>query len=153
MQFSETFHPQTGSWTVSRVDTEDAVGLSPWVEVRASGIKRAGMGVFASRSFKKGHALGAYAGALIGFDDGVANGGCYALHAGHNRVLDGAFHGNWTRFMNDGKRGRKRDGCNVEWIGNTFYAQRHIRKGQEMFINYGPDYWAGMKRCSKQSRK
>jgi SET domain-containing protein len=150
MQFSETFHPEDGTWTISHVQNN---ALQPWVEVRKSRIKRAGLGVFASRSFKKGSPMGAYAGALIRYDAGVAQDGMYALDAGHNRVLDGAFHGNWTRFINDGKRGRKRDMSNVEWIGNTFYTQRFIKKGEELFINYGPDYWAGMKRLHAHRRK
>jgi len=69
MQFSETFHPENGTWTISQVENG---ALSPWVTVRKSRIKHAGLGVFASRGFKKGTPLGAYAGALIRYDGGVA---------------------------------------------------------------------------------
>jgi len=126
---------------VFRVTPDGSV--EPWVHVKPSTLSNGGMGAFAARNFKVGSTLGWYTGRICTEYDPLLNGE-YAMGAGHNKVVDAAAGGSWTRFVNDGKRRRRKDKCNVE-VGNEMdlTATHYIRKNQELFIDYGSEYWEG----------
>ena len=141
MHFSEEFDPATQTWTVRRLrGTPGNHEVRPWVTVEPSRIPNAGDGVFADRNFKVNRVIGYYTGAYSLHRESSCE---YAYEInGFGRVIDAAKCGNWTRKINDGCHRRRKPVCNVEFgPDNQIVTTRYIRKGEELFIDYGPDYW------------
>jgi hypothetical protein len=137
--FSEIFDPDTKEWAVFRVLSNGS--MEPWTLIKPSTVAKGGMGAFAARNFKVGTTVGWYTGCLCSENDALLDGE-YAMGAGHRRVVDAASGGSWTRFMNDGRRKRRNDVCNVVTMHDLHMeTTKYIKKGQEMFIDYGVDYW------------
>lgn len=153
--FSERFDAPTQTWTIDRVVPQNGrYALAPWASVGPSTVPDAGDGVFAARRFRKGDTVGVYTGEIRTYssshDD--RSDSLLALDRLFNDgedlvVIDGDVGGNWTRKLNDGSvrcnpRWRK-SRCNVKFVeDNKIVAIADIRKGEEMLIDYGDDYWA-----------
>lgn len=141
MEFSEEFDPTTQTWTIKKLcGRKGHKRLEPWVRAQRSNLCNAGDGVFAERDFKKGALLGYYTGAVCPSDASLY-GGAYAMGiAKSEAVIDGARCGSWTRKINDGKELTR---ANVRFVEDNFElrARRDIVKGEELFVEYGSDYW------------
>jgi hypothetical protein len=126
----------------------------------------AGLGAFATEDMAVGETLGRYAGewltraqldARYGGDDAVAP---YALtlmccdardcgrrqsrgvHAPHRVIVDAADErmGNWTRYVNDGPHSGRPANVSFNSQGYLVVVQP-IRAGDELYVDYGPEYW------------
>ena len=119
------------------------------MRVAKSTVKNAGKGVFATRDYKRNEFLGIYKGVtmtpkefmryndaeyaweLLDEDDDVI---AYVDARDPKRS-------NWTRFVNCPS---KKSQENVKPVQKGFemhyYAKRDIKKGEELFVWYGPEY-------------
>lgn len=147
MHFSEIFDPELDEWTVFAVGPNSVV--TPWVNIKQSSLANGGKGAFAAKNFKKGTVLGWYTGRLCSVYDSLLDGE-YAMDASGHKVIDAASGGSWTRFINDGRYRRKTDKCNVEVSSELdIVSCRYIRKGQELFFDYGKEYWNSRRNGAK----
>ena len=130
--------------------------FSELVEIRTSEID--GFGVFASRLIQKGVLLGRYIGTIMTkqevdemYGDNVAKYvlaincdnacDCILPHTDpHIVYVDGAFGGNWTKYINDGPHSDI--DANVEFQSDgSVVTLRDIRENEELFVDYGSEYW------------
>jgi hypothetical protein len=116
------------------------------LRVTKSKVAGAGNGLFAARDFAVGEHLADYTGdELIIRQDG--DGGPYCLALTRNRAIDAApTNTGYGRWAND-PRGSGH-GPNAEFVVNPargtgrLRATRRIRRGDEIFVSYGAQYWA-----------
>ena len=138
-----------------------------WFVVKKSKIDGAGEGLFAARAFppQRQFAQGKYSNISknrlffpIAFYEGVKYDDDsklattdYALEFGSNK-LDGSQNNfNCTGKIND-SRGRY-GGWNVKFKQNgAIVATKEVKKGEELYIDYGPEYWNNRKISSKGSK-
>lgn len=120
------------------------------IQVKRSIIKDAGKGVFATRNINKHECLGEYKGVLMSADQYNK---CQPDHTYIWQLVTDKDEivayidakdikkSNWTRYVNCPF---KKSQDNVEPIQKYFkmyyYAKRNIKKGEELFVWYGPDY-------------
>jgi len=129
------------------------------VEVRTSTIQNAGQGVFATNYITKNTKIGRYQGlgmtkSMIDsiYGTGIAtyalsvtctnasDCGTYEPHKDHIVCIDGLFGGNWTTYINDGPHSGIAE--NVYFAENgTIITLTDIKKGEELFVSYGEEYW------------
>ncbi|MEM8628558.1 MAG: SET domain-containing protein-lysine N-methyltransferase [Chlamydiota bacterium] len=108
-----------------------------------------GYGVFAKRNFPPYKALIHYTGILT-LDQNIPdlNNSTFAFTEFSQYAIDGAYRGNWARFMNHADLGEKE--CNViPWelylpegpriVFTT--GKRGVLKGEQLLYSYGDDYW------------
>ena len=122
--------------------------LHDGLRVTESTVARAGNGLFAARDFARGEHLADYTGdELIIRRDG--DGGPYCLALTQRRAIDAAAtNTGYGRWAND-PRGSN-GGPNAEFVLNPargtgrLRATRRVRKGDEIFVSYGRQYWAAL---------
>ncbi|KAK5654527.1 hypothetical protein OQA88_7156 [Cercophora sp. LCS_1] len=109
-----------------------------------------GVGVFVAPgvTIPAGTALGIYAGELVRSDDEEKWTSRYLFSVADKKgfYVDAATFGNWTRFVNSH--------CNPNIdatpfnIGGmvfvTYVTKRTLKEGEQLFIEYGPDYFLGL---------
>ena len=145
-------------------------GLTPWVEIKRSKVPQGGKGLWAMRPFEEGEAIGVYMGKVIHSynekvayltavqseakrEGGDAHADEYIMQAGSTWV-DGNVRGLVMQYANDargtrwsnnarpragGKYGIHNEGDD-EW-GITIEATRPMQAGEEIFNDYGSEYW------------
>ena len=119
------------------------------VEVKTSSILGAGMGLFATREFKKGSTVTRYSGE-ISESQPV---GDYVLQINGHTYLDASKCTTYPgRYVNAASGGRvvnvrySRTRCvyrtprGVPYV--SIFATRRILPGDEILISYGPGYWS-----------
>jgi hypothetical protein len=110
------------------------------IEVRPSSIPGGGRGVFAKQAIPKGKCLGYYRGAIVNASE-IENTD-YALTLEDGTVVCGRNHGNFVSIINC-HLGSGRPN-NVEFRPDgTLVSTLDIRPNEELFTNYGKDYWIG----------
>lgn len=133
---------------------DDHTDAEDGVRVMRSTIPGAGMGLFATRAFKKGERIGKYTGEVLTLEDVVRRYGSdratapYVVQASPSVFIDAAAHRPAVAYVN-----HNRDECNCEYIsahrgGNALVsrfgvdvlATRDIEPGEELFANYGSQY-------------
>lgn len=121
------------------------------VEIRKSQIPKSGKGVFAKDDIPANRLLGYYRGEALNLDEFNArhekNGvGIYVLTLPNesfpdkNMYVDGEQKGNWTSRMNS-PRGTDKKANVIFYSDGTVVSKRNIKKGEELFVGYGPRYW------------
>ena len=116
------------------------------VKIGKSTIPGAGRGLFTARDFKKGEKIALYTGDVIEGDVDDANESAYIFASKNNINIDAARRNTATGRMINAPRGTNR-GTNVEFKINprtaevTIKATRNLRKGEEVLVGYGPQYW------------
>eukprot|EP00696_Hemimastix_kukwesjijk_P001292 gnl/Hemi2/11638_TR4005_c0_g1_i1.p1 gnl/Hemi2/11638_TR4005_c0_g1~~gnl/Hemi2/11638_TR4005_c0_g1_i1.p1 ORF type:complete len:149 (+),score=51.57 gnl/Hemi2/11638_TR4005_c0_g1_i1:126-572(+) len=121
--------------------------------VRASSIAGAGLGVFAERDFPAGQVVAVYMGhllseqeieeALSSTDDHAFS---YTMYLAEGVWIDAeTIPSNVARYIND-HRDASRLNCAFIKKPQLLLAEvatlRDIRVGEELFVSYGPHYWA-----------
>jgi hypothetical protein len=108
----------------------------------------AGWGVFAERDFKQMDFIGEYVGVVRKKrKKDRTNSYCfeYAVAKGESTrfIIDAEKQGNITRFLNHSpKPNLSSTIAVVHRIPRViFYARRPIKKGEQLYYDYGPDYW------------
>lgn len=98
-----------------------------------------GLGLFAGVDIAKGDCIIEYIGEII--TDAVANerGGRYLFQTSRNRHIDGTTRENTARYINHACK----PNCEIEITkGRVFvYSKRKILKGEELFYDYGEEYF------------
>lgn len=130
--------------------------LPAFLKVKPSTIANAGNGMFAARKLPAGKRLGEYRGKRIPFHWANAPGtdssyymyasasnGSSTSGAGEDRyVIDGRAIGNPMRWANHADEAHANAQAELEDNGRIYFrTTRPVASGEEIFINYGDDYW------------
>ena len=115
-------------------------------EVKDSTIEGAGKGLYARCTVYRGDTIGAYTGVLVN-DDDVNNGPYINSHyilwlcEDHQIVAEGET-ANYTRYINHSDDPNVRFVVSTRWKKARVEALKRIVPGEELFLDYGPDFWA-----------
>ncbi|WCL48219.1 SET domain-containing protein [Leptospira sp. GIMC2001] len=117
-------------------------------EIKKSKIPGIGMGLFPKVNLKKGDHIGFYTGKIL--DDDQANSDRYV----ESRYLlwickDWWIYGegkqsNYTRYINHSEKPNAELIVSVRWKTARFIAMKAVKAGDELFFDYGKDYWDNM---------
>lgn len=114
--------------------------------VKDSTILGAGKGLYALCAIHRGDTIGAYTGVLVS-DDEVNNGPYLDSHYilwlcdNHQIVAEGEA-ANYTRYINHSDKPNVRFVVSTRWKKARVEALKRILPGEELFLDYGPDFWA-----------
>jgi SET domain-containing protein len=120
------------------------------VVIKPSGIKNAGLGLYAKKDFEKGEIVGKYFGEKMTqnqFDNQTPSSD-YGLTVKKNVIYDAKnTQSTPLRFANDARsilRTNTRFSKNFKSnpIQVSVVATKNIKKLREIFLDYGPNYWA-----------
>lgn len=107
------------------------------IEVRESSIPGAGRGVFAKRALSRGERLGVYRGLV--YADHEEYDSRYALTYGRKNIVGNNAYSNWTSYINDVVGSDNTVNCRFK--DQSIVTTRAVHRGEELFIDYGPNYW------------
>ncbi len=114
-------------------------------EVRPSTIEGAGQGLFAKHAIQEGDTIGYYTGEVITdkeFYDPERPFSAYVLWVCRTHIIVGEGpKANYTRFINHSDEPNVFLVVSSRWKSARFEALRDIEPGEEIFFNYGEDYW------------
>jgi hypothetical protein len=136
---------QCGAKTAKGRYCHNHMRMQEGLRVTTSTIAKAGLGLFAAKDFKKGEHVADYTGdqLMLRADE---YGGQYVLQMNKRKGIDAArTNTGYGRWANDPKGSSKQ--ANTEFVVNTQYrtgrlrTTRAVKKGDELFVAYGPDYW------------
>lgn len=123
----------------------DPAHLNDRFDIRHSTIKEAGMGLFTRSTIRPGDTIGEYTGKVL--TDNQVNRKPYIdsdyvlwVCKDHNIVGEGPL-ANHTRYINHHPKPNARIVTSTRWKKARIEAIKTIRPNQEVFIDYGPDYW------------
>jgi uncharacterized protein len=114
---------------------------------------RTGLGLFATKPFRKGEYVVTYRGRLLSNDEAErreARGARYMFELNSRWTIDGSKRWNRARYVNHSCR------PNAEAVERrkpsriVYVARRRIKPGEEITVDYGPDYLSaviGKSRC------
>lgn len=103
-----------------------------------SRILNTGRGIFAGVSIPNLVNIGQYAGTVIPPNELAASQSRHVMTV-NGQHIDGSRRGNYTSVI---QQAPLRDMVNVVFDqGGHFFTIRDIRPGEELYTNYGPDYW------------
>lgn len=114
-------------------------------EVRPSTIEGAGKGLFAKVHISEDDTIGYYTGEVIGEEefhrpDRPFSG--YVLWVSRKHIIIGEGpKANYTRYINHSDEPNAFLVVSTRWKTARFEALRDIAPGEEIFFNYGDDYW------------
>lgn len=144
-------------------------------KIAPSRIKGAGNGVFAPCATPAGVTIGYYAGKQITHEEAERNPSAYILEVAHNTnlerckviplsrpdeggrrsiLIDASDRSvaNWCSMVNDYRGSGKQP--NVQFKKNgALVTIAQLRKGEELLLDYGNDYWNAMSKCDKLQAK
>lgn len=119
--------------------------LPPEVQVRPSTVPNAGNGLFAKAKLKKGAVLGEYVGEVLSAKTAEGRDSSYFIYKdekgpkGDGYVVDGRSMSNPMRWLNHSKRPNAY--AELQSDGRIlFKTKKSVKPGEELFIDYGPDY-------------
>jgi len=131
--------------------------LEKHLSVKKSKLPNAGKGLFTKIDIAKGKRFAEYKGRIqpwreVKDQDGI-NG--YLMYINRNVVINGlAALKTLARYANDARGLVRMEGIrnNSEYVSEGkrcfIEATRNIQKGEEIFVNYGREYWILMKRLA-----
>ncbi|MEM7672397.1 MAG: SET domain-containing protein-lysine N-methyltransferase [Verrucomicrobiota bacterium] len=116
-------------------------------EVRDSSIPKIGKGLFAIRLIRPGDTIGFYLGKII--NDKMAEeepyiSSRYLVYVCADHWIEGRIDGNYTRFINHSNKPNAELVTSVRWKSARIKALKLIRPGDEIFFDYGEDYWEAL---------
>jgi SET domain-containing protein len=113
--------------------------------IKRSTIEGAGRGLFAKRRIEEGDTIGFYTGEVIdeaAFNDPQRPFSAYVLWVCRTHIIVGEGpKANYTRFINHSDTPNAFLIVSSRWKTARFEALRRIEPGEEIFFNYGDDYW------------
>ena len=114
-------------------------------EIRTSTIEGAGMGLFARHAIGEEDTIGDYTGEVITekeFHDPERPFSAYVMWVTKNHILVGEGpKANYTRYINHDDEPNAFLVVSSRWKTARFQALRDIEPGEEIFFDYGDDYW------------
>jgi hypothetical protein len=109
--------------------------------------ERVGYGIFAEQDLEQGQFVGIYTGIIENKQNVSDKDYAWAYPSTHDHislVVDARQHGNELRYVND----HQDPNCNVIYVIGydklwhvCYVARRAIKKGEQLFVSYGPSYW------------
>lgn len=114
-------------------------------KIKKSSIKGAGKGLFTKVAIKEEETIGYYTGKIMSEEefhreDRPFN--AYVLWVCRTHIIDGEGEGsNYTRFINHSDEPNAFLVVSSRWKTARFEALRDIEPGEEIFFDYGEDYW------------
>ena len=119
------------------------------ISIKQSTIKGAGKGVFANRDLKKNTLLAEYKGEYLTLEDyEERDSGEYVWQILDDEdeiigYVDGINikHSNWTRYVNCPSTKKQENVKAIQKMYKMYYyTSKDIKKGEELFVWYGPEY-------------
>jgi hypothetical protein len=114
-------------------------------EIRTSTIEGAGKGLFAMRAMREEDTIGYYNGEIITekvFHDPERPFSAYVMWVCRTHIILGEGpKANYTRYINHDDTPNAFLVVSSRWKTARFEALRDIKPGEEIFFNYGEDYW------------
>ncbi|MEM1222358.1 MAG: SET domain-containing protein-lysine N-methyltransferase [Verrucomicrobiota bacterium] len=114
-------------------------------EIRTSTIKGAGRGLFTKVRIKQEDTIGFYTGEIIDekeFYNPDRPWSAYVLWVCRTHIIVGdGPKANYTRYINHSDKPNAFLIVSSRWKTARFEALRNIAPGEEIFFNYGDDYW------------
>lgn len=114
-------------------------------EILTSTIEGAGRGLFTKVAIKESDTIGYYTGEIIGekeFYDPDRPFSAYVLWVCRTHIIVGdGPKANYTRFINHSDEPNAFLVVSSRWKTARFEALRDIEPGEEIFFDYGDDYW------------
>jgi hypothetical protein len=114
-------------------------------EIRTSTIEGAGMGLFAKHAIGEEDTIGYYTGEVITekeFNDPNRPFSAYVMWVCRSHIIVGEGpKANYTRYINHDDEPNAFLVVSGRWKTARFEALRNIEPGEEIFFNYGEDYW------------
>lgn len=103
------------------------------------GRSSAGLGLFATRSFKKGERIIEYFGRTLSTSEEYTSRSKYLFEVNSRRTIDGATRENIARYINHSCR----PNCEPEIERGRIFidAIRNIKEGEELTYDYGEEYF------------
>jgi hypothetical protein len=129
------------------------------LRIKNSTILRAGRGLFAARDFPRGTEVTMYTGDNVPGNADNYDGSEYVFELSLRSAIDAARTNTAPgRMINDATgSGKKTNNCT--WLVNRrnktvrLTATRLVKKGEEFFVSYGPNYWPLRKRLGAGPKK
>ena len=130
------------------------------VEIKKSKIKNSGKGLFATKNFNTGDFICWYMGVLIEKDfvvNGYYDSDYLLANPNSELIIDASDEKScYGRYIND-SLALKKNNCDYDFYSNTtsagVIASKNIKKGDELYISYGMDYWREDRRFNLLSNK
>lgn len=115
-------------------------------EIKKSKIKAAGLGLYTLINIKKGDTIGDYTGKIINqkeFDSGKHINNKYILYVTKDHYIDAENpkKSGYTRYINHSSNPNCRFVTSNRWKTARVEALRNIKIGEELFLDYGDEYW------------
>lgn len=115
-------------------------------EIKTSLIPKSGKGVFSLIPIKKGDTIGSYIGRYMNdkeFDSGKHENNHYILHICKDCYIDAEDlkRSNYTRFINHSKKPNCRFVVSTRYKTARVEALRNIKIGEELYLDYGPEFF------------
>lgn len=114
-------------------------------EIRTSTIEGAGKGLFAKQLIGEEDTIGYYTGEILSeeeFHDPERPFSAYVLWVCRTHIILGEGpKANYTRYINHSDEPNAFLITSSRWKTARFEALREIEPGEEIFFNYGEDYW------------
>jgi len=114
-------------------------------EIRPSTIEGAGLGLFSKVRIEAEETIGHYTGKIISeteFNDPERPFSAYILWVCRTHIIDGVGpKANYTRYINHSDKPNAFLVVSTRWKTARFEALRRIEPGEEIFFDYGDDYW------------
>jgi SET domain-containing protein len=133
---------------------------SNMVHVKKSKIKNAGKGLFAKKAIKKGTHICLYFGVLVPREqvyEGFYESDYLLEQKGNDWIIDSADPLSCLgRYANDSLSLQKSNtdfGFYEKPFSGFLYATRNIKKGEELYVSYGINYWMSVKEKNAVSYK
>lgn len=102
---------------------------------------RAGLGLFATTSYKKGDEIIEYSGELITAAERDQRGGRYLFEINDDWAIDGSNRSNIARYINHACKPNADTELDEENKRILVTARRIIKPNEEITINYGKEYF------------
>ncbi len=103
-----------------------------------------GLGLFATKEFKRGDFIIEYLGEKISPEEADRRGGKYLFTVTKEFVIDGKDRSNIARYINHACKPNCYAEADVDNIQIRFYAKRKIQLGEEITFHYGKQYFEDM---------
>jgi uncharacterized protein len=101
----------------------------------------AGLGLFATDSFKRGDFIIEYTGELVSTDEANHRGGQYLFVVSDEKTIDGKGRDNIARYVNHSCKPNAEAELDEEALRVRIYAKKKIHPGEEIVYDYGKEFW------------
>jgi SET domain-containing protein len=102
---------------------------------------KAGLGLFAQKTFTRGEFIIEYTGELIPTAEADRRGGKYLFVVSDSQTIDGKGRANIARYINHSCTPNAEAELNEDELRVRIYAKKKILPGEEILYDYGSEYW------------